>query len=171
MDQASRYAEAFNTAVASVLCETRKRKGLSRHDLSLRSAVPLPVTSIASYELGHRAIKLEALVVLCRALGEPLAHVVAEAERRIGPDTKSLGWELSGELDLRIDLTALLRSTRVELAPLRRWAAVRTSAREGREASQVRLGRAGLMALAELLEMEPVACLVALAPFAEHRGS
>ncbi|RBM17216.1 hypothetical protein DI005_23310 [Prauserella sp. PE36] len=73
---------AVTAAVAGVLRELRVRHALTRQELSARTHHLVSASSISAYEHGARAIKLAVLAMLCQALGEPVAAVLNEAERR-----------------------------------------------------------------------------------------
>jgi hypothetical protein len=157
-------AAAFADALRLVLRGSRERQGLTRMATSARTDGLISASSVAAYEGGQRSIKFDVLVVLCRALGESVRSVVAEAEQRIGRPARRRANQPDQD-ELEVDVPALLASTCTELAPLRRWARVAIP-----HADVIRLGPAELTELARILRLGRAECVVALWPVLTHRA-
>ncbi|WAL63967.1 helix-turn-helix transcriptional regulator [Amycolatopsis cynarae] len=146
---------AFVATLVFLLRDLRRTHGLSRSELSARTGGRISPSAIASYEDGHRALKMDTLAVLCAALGQSVRSLVGEAERRVSAFGKVGGAAGVDRGAVVVPLSVLARCTQPELLPLQRWA--RASAR-GARSGEVLLGWGGVTALAEIAGMEPARC-------------
>jgi transcriptional regulator with XRE-family HTH domain len=139
---------AFPKALGTELRRHRTERGWSRRDLLRRLSSDVSVQTLATYELGTRAISVLRLVELCEALGTTAHELLANADGTIRPPQTGL---------IRIDLRTLAETTRHELAPARRWAASRLSQLGDDESPVTTLDRAAVEQLARLCDLTPIA--------------
>jgi transcriptional regulator with XRE-family HTH domain len=139
---------AFPKALGTELRRRRTERGWSRRDLLRRLPNDVSVQTLATYELGTRAISVLRLVELCEALGTTAHELLANADGTIRPPHTGL---------VRIDLRAVARTSRHELAPARRWAVSRLHQLGDDESPMTTLDRAAVEQLARLCGLSPIA--------------
>jgi transcriptional regulator with XRE-family HTH domain len=106
---------AFTRALGEELRRARERVGWSQTDLVAQMPSRLHVKTLATYEQGIRQCTVVRLLEICRTLGVRAPDILGRAMLHAEIDVRT-----SGSLD--VDLDAVLRETRAEFRPLRRWA-------------------------------------------------
>jgi transcriptional regulator with XRE-family HTH domain len=106
---------AFTRALGEELRRARERVGWSQTELVARMPSRLHVKTLATYEQGIRQCTVVRLLEICRTLGVRAPDVLGRAMLHAEIDVRT-----SSGLD--VDLDAVLRETRAEFRPLRRWA-------------------------------------------------
>lgn len=107
----------YSRILGEVLREYRKAKQWTRKDMLRRLDSDLSLQTLATYELGTRHVSVDRLDELAAAYGSRAHVILAEVDRRRYPDI--------GPSELVVNLAKLAKTTRPELAPVARWAAVR----------------------------------------------
>ncbi|MGX7827243.1 helix-turn-helix transcriptional regulator [Actinokineospora sp. 24-640] len=151
-------AAVYQRVLGDELRKVRKRRGWTRKELNDRLQTEISLQTLATYELGTRQCSVVRFVELCMAL-EELPHVVmSRVHDRVFAGTPS------GRV--HVDLRRVVGDARVELTPLRRWAAGRLAGHVGPEPPIVLLDSDALERLAELCRLETVELISKLRPLA-----
>lgn len=148
--------------LGSELRRRRKLKGWNRRQLLERlHDLDVSVQTVATWELGTRALSVIRLFQLCHVLGVPPHEVIAHTERAISePDEP--------DVVTTVSLDQLASTTRPELAPARRWAA--RAAHEHDTGHHVQLSNEALTTLAGICGMTTADLLAALRDTGESDG-
>jgi hypothetical protein len=149
--------DALALALGKVIHGVRKSKGLSRKDVVLLFPDDdrPSVQTVATWELGTRAISVWRLWQLCELLGGPTVHeVLQEVHRRVV-------W-----VDNAIDLVDITGLTDPVLRPLRKWAAACLRSRPSlpRHRQRVPLDRAMVTSLAQVCRLTEADLVARLGP-------
>jgi transcriptional regulator with XRE-family HTH domain len=142
------YAEELGSAIARAVGEELRRardaRGFTREELVARLPFRLHAQTLAAYERGTIQCTIRRFVEICRVIGAPAPDVLSWALQRAEVDLQFIG--------IQIDLPALLKDTKAELAPLRNWASKRLAS--SGEAGIVRLQLAALQEMAVLFDID-----------------
>lgn len=141
-------AAVYQRVLGDELRKVRKRRGWTRKELNERLQTEISLQTLATYELGTRQCSVVRFVELCAALEELPHEVMSRVHDRVFAGTPS------GRVN--VDLRRVVRDARVELSPLRRWAAGRLAGHLGPEPPIVHLDIDALERLAELCRLETV---------------
>jgi transcriptional regulator with XRE-family HTH domain len=106
--------EVMARALGEELRRAREAVGWTREELVDRMISEIQPRTLASYEHGSRQCTVVRLVDVCRALRVPAPELLGIALQRAEVDLDNVC--------LQVDLPALVRDGREELAPLRTWA-------------------------------------------------
>ncbi|MFC4855266.1 helix-turn-helix domain-containing protein [Actinophytocola glycyrrhizae] len=104
---------AFARVLGQELRTARETKGLTRIQLVAQLPSGIGDRTLLTYEHGIRQITVNRFVEICRALGVAAAEILDQALEK-ARDLRAFS--------LRVNLTAVLRDQRDELAPIRFWA-------------------------------------------------
>src|SRR6266545_3357565 len=111
-------AAMLRRVLGDELRAARKRLGLSRKDVLPRLDRAVFLKTLATYELGTRAIPVTRFVEICLVLGvSPMDIFRRTWERAVDDRDTSSGWD--------VDLVAAAQLPDAQLAPLAAWATVR----------------------------------------------
>jgi transcriptional regulator with XRE-family HTH domain len=105
---------AITKAIGEQLRRVREDVGWSQSELAARIPSGLHVKTLATYEQGVRQCSVVRLVEICRTLGVAAPDLLGLALQHAEIDLQTVG--------LQVDLHAVVRDTRGELRPLRKWA-------------------------------------------------
>ncbi|NBH09073.1 helix-turn-helix domain-containing protein [Amycolatopsis sp. SID8362] len=106
----------YRRVLGSELQRSRRRRGLTRLQLSVELDGAVSTSTLAAYESGARQCAVLRLNEICVALDEPAHELLERVGDRLG---------LSGQWPVPVDLNRLAEDESVPLEPLRRWARVR----------------------------------------------
>ena len=149
-------AAVYQRVLGDELRKARKQRGWTRKELNNRLQTEISLQTLATYELGTRQCTIVRFVELCMALEELPHEVMSRVHDRVFAGTPA------GRV--HVDLRSVVRDTRSELSPLRRWAAGRLAAHVGPEPPVVPLDISALERLAELCQLETVELIGKLRP-------
>lgn len=134
----------FRRVLGDELRAARKRRGLYRKDMLPELDHEVSLQTLATYELGTRAMPVTRFVEICMVLDVSPVEILQRTWERVidDPNTAS-GWD--------VDLAAAARLGDADLAPLAAWAAVRL--RTDGQPMIIRLDRAAITHLATLCRL------------------
>ena len=141
-------------AIGQEIRRARAAIGWTRADLVERLDVEVHVQTIAGYEHGTRHCTVARLVEICRALDVPAPDLLAFALQRAEIDL--------GRTEVHVDLNAILRDDRPELAALRGWARHRL---DTGSADTAKLEPAAVETMAHFCQMSRASMLTLLAGY------
>lgn len=159
LDNADTEAQsAFSASVASLLRESRVRRGFTQAQVSARTGSLVSKAALANYETGHRSLRVDVFWLLVRALGEDAGAMLTNAERRSG-----YGRSADTLTAVTVDVAAVQASRDPRLAPVQRWFAIRLQPGPGRPAvGTVTLDDGALAALSALMGVSREECRAVL---------
>jgi transcriptional regulator with XRE-family HTH domain len=149
-------ATVYQRVLGDELRKARKQRGWTRKELNDRLQTEISLQTLATYELGTRQCTVVRLVELCMALDEQPHELISRVQDRVFAGTP-VG-------RAHVDLRRVVRDSRPELTPLRRWAAGRLAAHVGPEPPIVHLDIAALERLAELCGLDTADLIAKLRP-------
>lgn len=121
-----RLAEQTAQLVGVELRRLRRERGWTRSALCVQLAVAtgqvISTATIATYELGTRALSLGRLAVLCYTLGVRPAQVWSVVDRQVFEPS-----DVPQSDAIEVDLRKVAKITRADLAPARAWARTQLS--------------------------------------------
>lgn len=162
MQPVTERAAPFAAALSAQLREARHRRGLTQSALAARTGGLVSQAAVASYETGHRSLRVAVFWVLARALEVDSAELIAGAELAIGiqprRDTKVMA----------VRVTDVLASTNPELAPVRRWISIQHPGGDVMNGLIERIDDGAVAALANLMDMTVAECRDCLLDLGRH---
>lgn len=147
----------YTRTLGEVLREHRKAKGWTRKELQPRLPdFSISLQTLATYELGTRHCSVERLDELARTLGTKANVILAEVDRRMyGTEGK-----------LVVNLAELAASTRDDIAPAAKWAAIQVAELDGTAKPVAALSADALDRLANICQLDVGELLRLLREFA-----
>ncbi|SFW92082.1 Helix-turn-helix domain-containing protein [Amycolatopsis australiensis] len=106
----------YRRVLGSELQRSRRRRGLTRQQLTAELDGTVSTSTLAAYESGVRQCAVLRLSEICVALGESAHELLERVGDRLG---------MSGQWPVPLDLNRLAEDESAPLESLRRWARVR----------------------------------------------
>jgi transcriptional regulator with XRE-family HTH domain len=145
---------AYQRVLGDELRSLRKQRGWTRKELNSRLQSDISLQTLATYELGTRQCSVVRLVEICAALDVP-AHVLLQRVHE-----RLFGGASAGHL--AINLVAVVKDERPQLAPLRRWAHGRLQQLPHDSSPDVHLDLPALEYMAQLCQLSTIGLIQTL---------
>ncbi|SNR80359.1 Helix-turn-helix domain-containing protein [Haloechinothrix alba] len=146
----------YQRILGDELRRVRKRQGWTRKELNRHLDRDISVQTLATYELGTRHCSVVRLAEICFAMDELPHDLLARVHARLFTSSP-------GQID--VDLAKVVRDSRAELLPLRRWARDRLNRENGGRGTVVHLDPAAVERMAELCGLTTIQLLEHLRTF------